>query len=156
MVIVHSWESLRATFEARASEWALAGAIFCLGLVSFFNTTLFQSPNFDGLTEWATQRTWAVGFLTIGFLRGMVLIINGGWWRTPHFRAVFAFLAAGVWFHLMLGFAANLSFALAIMPWLFLLDAYNALRAGREAGIAQLFQSSHKKKENDGAPSIKH
>lgn len=150
MVIIHAWQSLSDTFEARASEWAMSAAILCLGLVCVVNTELFLAPNFHGLTEWLSQQTWAILFLLVGTARLTVLLINGAYWRTPQFRSIFAFISAGVWFQLLLGFAANISFALAIMPFLFLLDAYNALRAAREAGIGLLFHHIKKDAKNAG------
>jgi hypothetical protein len=156
--IAHSWQSLSDTFEARASEWALAGAMLCLGLVSALNADLFTDPAFRGLTDWASQPMWALGFLTVGILRLIVLLVNGAYWRTPQFRCLFAFISAGVWFQLLLGFAANLSFFLAFLPWIFGLDVYNAVRAGREAGIGFLFHRYHQEgmKSNGGPAIAKH
>lgn len=154
MYIAHSWQSLTDTFEARASEWALAGATFSLGLVSMLNTDLYTNPGFRGLTEWFDQPTWTIIFLTVGFLRLTVLLINGAYWRTPQFRCLFAFITAGVWFQLLLGFAANLSFFLAVMPWIFGLDVYNAKRAGREAGISLLFHSYHTREAKNGGSAV--
>ncbi len=154
MVIIHAWESLSDTFEARASEWALSAATVCLGLVCLFNSDLFVNRAFRGLSEWAGQDAWAIGFLLVGIARLTVLLINGAYWRTPQFRSAFAFLTAGVWFQLLLGFAANFSFLLAIMPWLFLLDTYNAMRAGREAGIGLRFHRLKRDAENGGQHSI--
>jgi hypothetical protein len=149
MITVHAWESINETFEARASEWALACVMFSLGVVSAVNEDLFASSNaFGVLARWATQETWALIFLSVGFVRLCVLFVNGGYWRTPHFRSALAFASCFVWFQLVLGFAPNVSFLLATMPWVFLLDAYNALRSAREAGIAQYLHMSKKSTRN--------
>lgn len=149
MITVYSWHSLRQTFEARASEWALAFMTFSLGVVSFFNVDLFADFRFSNLARVADQTTWAWGFLLVGGFRLSALFINGSYWRTPQIRSIFAFLTCFVWFQLALGLLYNFSFGIALLPWLFLLDAYNSVRAGREAGVAQYIQR-HAKDTNNG------
>lgn len=156
MLIVHAWESLNETFEARASEWCLGAATCTLALVSFLNVDLFKSPGFDRLADVAAQQTWAWIFLVFGGARITVLLINGAYWRTPLFRALLAFFTAGLWFQLTWGVAANWSFGIALMPWLFVLDTYNALRAGREAGVAQFLHKQKKDLKSGRLPEAIH
>lgn len=151
MIINHTWSSLNQTFEARASEWALAAITVCLGLVCLLNLDLFDNPIYHYLRTWANPEIWGSIFVLIGASRLTVLFINGGYWRTPHFRSIFAFTCCFLWFQLSLGFASNLGFGLAVYPWLFFLDAYNALRAGREAGIAQYLQKHRRETQNGGS-----
>lgn len=148
MITIYSWQSLRRTFEARASEWALAWMTVSLGIVSLINPQLFETPGFNKIVRIAEPMVWMIGFMTVGILRLSVLFINGMWWRTPHFRCAFAFLTCFLWFNVSIGLAVNQSFGLAIVPWLFLLDAYNSIRSGKEAGIAQYLQEN--KKETGG------
>ncbi len=140
MVIVHSLslESLRETFEARASEWMLACATLSLAFVFFLNINMFYSEAFEGLRGINNNRYfWGMAFFVVGAIRLSVLTINGSYYRTPHMRAVTAFFCAGVWFMLCVAFARNGSVLIAITPWIFFLDAYNTVRAAKEAGKSE-------------------
>lgn len=119
-----------------------------LSVVFFLNDTMFYRESFEGMRNLINhQVTWAFLFLTIGLIRLIILLINGAYWRTPHFRAVTAFLSAGVWFLLTIGFIRNGSVLAAILPWVFLLDAYNIKRASREAGKSEYVQRYMKTKQ---------
>jgi hypothetical protein len=149
MVIAHSFRSLQETFEARASEWMLTCALISLSIVFFFNDDMFYKEAFNGLRELnPEQDTWAVLFAVVGMARLSVLLVNGMYWRTPHFRALGAFLCMGIWFVFCIGFLRNGSIMIAIMPWIFLLDAYNAKRASREAGKSEYIQRYGRRKED--------
>lgn len=150
MVIIHSWTSFQQTFEARASEWFLGAITASLAIVTMLNDDLFQGLNFVGLKSVFSQDTWALIFLVLGVSRIIVLIINGNYWRTPHFRCAMAFFSCFLWFQLALGLAPNMSLGLAVFPWLFLLDAFNALRAGREVGMAQVIQHHRQEAKSHG------
>ena len=151
MVIVHnmSIQSLRETFEARASEWMLTGATLSLAVVFFANEGMFTREAFEGLRDINDSRIlWAIAFAVIGIIRLTVLIVNGAYWRTPHFRAATAFLCTGIWFALCAGFARNGSVLIAIVPWIFFLDAYNTRRAAKEAGKSEFIQRYIKNKQD--------
>jgi len=137
-IIIHSFRSLQDTFEARASEWAFASMLILMSGVFFVNDGMLYQQAFDGLRTIAkSQLVWAFVFLIMGILRLTVLIINGAYWRTPHLRSLTAFLSSGLWFMLLIGFLRNGSIMTAVMPPLFLLDAYNAKRAAKEAGRSE-------------------
>jgi hypothetical protein len=153
MIIAHSFHSLRDTFEARASEWALTGVLLSMALVFLLNDAFFYKEHFSGLRDIANSRGfWAAILTFVGLTRLSVLVINGSYYRTPHWRSATAFLSAGVWFLLFMGFLRNGSIMAAIAPWIFLLDAYNSKRAGREAGMSEFIQRHVKKRgvENAG------
>lgn len=138
--------SLHETFEARASEWALTGMVISLSLVFILNTDLIESPNFIRLRSISDNSIWwaAICFV-VGISRLTVLLINGSYWRTPHLRALTAFLSLWIWFLFIVGFVRNGSLMAAIMPWIFILDAYNAKRSAREAGKSEFIQRYGKK-----------
>lgn len=161
MVIVHnmSIQSLRETFEARASEWMLTGAVLSLAVVFFANEAMFWRDSFEGLRDINKSRLfWAFLFTIVGLIRLTVLIVNGAYWRTPHFRAAAAFFCTGIWFVLCAGFVRNGSVLIALVPWIFFLDAYNTRRAAREAGKSEFIQRYLKKKQDsaDGRVSRPH
>jgi hypothetical protein len=140
MIIVHSLslESLRETFEARASEWMLTGATLSLAFVFFLNIKMFYSEAFEGLREINNNRFfWSLTLFVVGAIRLSVLLINGSYYRTPHMRSITAFFCAGIWFMMIIAFARNGSMMIAIAPWIFFLDAYNTVRAAREAGTSE-------------------
>lgn len=156
MVIVHTFQSIQDTFEARASEWMLTFATISLAVVFFFNEPMFYREAFDGLRQINSNHVvWAAVLGTIGVTGLVVLLINGSYWRTPHFRAIMAFLRAGVWFFLALGFVRNGSVMIALVPWIFFLDAYNAKRAAREAGQSE-FVGRHMRKRNARIAQVTH
>lgn len=144
MIVVHSFRSLQETFEARASEWALTGVMISLSLVFLLNDEMFYRSSFDGMRGILDNRYgWALILAVVGLTRLAVLIINGSHWRTPHMRSLTAFLSAGVWFLFCAGFIHNGSIMIAIAPWIFFLDAYNAKRASHEAGRSEYMQRYH-------------
>lgn len=150
MVIVHnvSLSSLRETFESRASEWMLTGATLSLAAVFFVNEGMFLREAFEGLRGMNSSRFfWGFIFAIIGLIRLTVLLVNGAYWRTPHFRAATAFLSSGIWFVLCAGFARNGSVLIALVPWIFFLDAYNTRRAAKEAGKSEFVQRYLKNKQ---------
>lgn len=150
LAIHEAFASLGETFEARASEWALASAMMLLAFMAFYNVTLFDSPSFRVMASMADQYTWGWIFMTVGASRLAVLLINGAWWRTPAFRTLFSFMSVGVWFWLTLGLSGNFAIGFAVFPPMMALDFYNALRAARETGISYYIHMKAGGRENVG------
>lgn len=144
MIVVHSFRSLQETFEARASEWALTGVLISLSIVFLVEGDMFSRNTFDGLRSILDSHYgWSAILAVVGLTRLSVLVVNGYYWRTPHLRSLTAFLSAGIWFLFCAGFARHGSIMVAVAPWIFLLDAYNAKRAGHEAGKSEYIQRYH-------------
>lgn len=140
MMFAHFGASLRETFPARASEWALAFMVFNISIVFTLNEDFFASNPvaLAGLERIMSQPSWAYLCYALGGGRLLVLMVNGAWRRSPHLRAAGAFLSTGFWFLILSGFWATgtFGFVMAIAPVLLLLDTYNTLRAIGEAGIS--------------------
>lgn len=137
MILAHISNSLRETFPTRAPEWALGAVLYLWGMVLTFNTDLFTTQqSFHVLAQMMPQSTWAILCLGVGGCRLVMLVINGVWRRSPHLRAFAAFVACFFWFWISLGIlqAGTFGTGLAVYPILFLLDAYNVIRAARDAG----------------------
>ena len=147
MILAHSVKTLKTTFDARASEWALAVATLLLGVSFVFNETLFVDSGWRALAQFASQETWGFVCTTLGALRLLVLLINGAWWRSPHLRALMAFLSCFVWWQMSSDLVPNFALGFALLPPILALDAYNAIRAGREAGVAHYIQRRKVKAE---------
>lgn len=139
MIWRHFSTSLRETFPTRASEWALAVMLFLWGIVLAVNVDLFtESRSFSEIARVFGQSTLSWMCLAAGGGRLAMLAVNGAWRRSPHLRAIGAFVSAGFWFMISMGFlqAGTFGTGLAVYPVLFLLDAYNVIRAAGDAGTA--------------------
>lgn len=140
----HVFSSLKETFPARASEWALATILFGWGLALSSNPTLFTiSPSYDGLEGLAKQSTWAWLCLLGGGLRLVFLIINGSWRRTPHLRAASAFATCFFWGQITIGMLASGTgtTGLTVYPVLLCLDLFNFFRALGDAARSDRYHN---------------
>lgn len=139
MILAHLRSSLRETFPARASEWALATILLNWSTILYLNPTLFATvPSFSIISEIAPQPVWLALCGLAGGARLVILLINGAWRRSPHARAVGAFVSCFFWFEISVGLflAGTWGTGLAVYPVLLLLDSFNVLRAGGEAGLS--------------------
>lgn len=137
MIWTHITRSLKETFPTRASEWALGAIIFLWAVMLSANPDLFvESRSFVPLARIFDQDTWTLLCLAIGGGRLLMLAINGAWRRSPHLRAIAAFISCFFWFQISLGFfqAGTYGTGLAVYPVLFALDVYNTFRAAGDAG----------------------
>lgn len=152
MILAHVTQSLRDTFPARASEWALATVLFLWSAILNLNVDLFQTANsatYHALESLMSQSDWGVLCLIVGGGRLVTLAINGAWRRTPHLRAFCAFISGLFWLEITIGALQGgaVGTALAIYPVLFLLDTYNVIRAMGEAGRSD---ATHKRMAGNG------
>lgn len=137
MIWAHFSRSLRETFPTRASEWALGLMLFLWSVILSINPDLFETSNsLAPLGQILSQSTWAVLCLIAGGGRLIMLAVNGAWRRSPHLRAIGAFVSCFFWFQISLGMlqAGTVGTGLAVYPVLFFLDVYNVFRASRDAG----------------------
>lgn len=136
MIWVHIQTSFKETFHFRAGEWAAAVMITLWGISVFGQPGLFETnASFSEFPRAASQVTWAIGAMIVGGLRLFVLLINGAWRRSYHWRAITAFLTCFFWMEISLSFygSGQPVTALAIYPVLLVLDSYYVLRATHEA-----------------------
>ncbi|KFB11019.1 hypothetical protein [Nitratireductor basaltis] len=139
MILAHIKQSLRETFPVRASEWALALMLLNWSLILVLNPDLFaDGASYRPLAAMMKQDTWALLCLVAGAGRLIFLAINGAWRRSPHLRALGAFIACLFWFQITVGFAqaGTWSTGLAVYPVLLLLDSYNVMRAVTDAAAS--------------------
>ncbi|MBL8578073.1 MAG: hypothetical protein JNK47_12665 [Mesorhizobium sp.] len=118
--------------------------LFLWAIVLQVNPDLFKNaPSFGPLAQMVQQSTWAMLCLVVGGGRLVMLAINGAWRRSPHLRALAAFISCFFWFQISLGFlqAGTFGTGLAIYPVLFALDVYNAFRAAGDAGSSDRIHS---------------
>src|SRR4051812_35457177 len=106
MIMLHGWQSLRQTFPVRKSEWTAAFVTFGISIVLLLNDDLFeQSAGYDAMARVAPQWLWQWMLFAVGLGRLAVLGINGAYWRTPHLRALAAFVSCFTWWQIFAGLA---------------------------------------------------
>lgn len=140
----HMRTSMRETFHYRASEWALACIIMLWAMTLWSAPELFASvATYSSMTHMIPQEWWAIGMAVAGGGRLVALAINGAWHRTPHLRALGAFVSCFFWLEISFGLwhTGTPTTGLAVYPVLLLLDSYNVLRA---AGDARHADEHHK------------
>jgi hypothetical protein len=71
--------------------------------------------------------------IVFGLVRLMILLINGAWRRSPHGRAVTAFLCCFFWTQIVLSFAPTFGFAFVMACGWLGADVINVMRAMRDA-----------------------
>ena len=131
--------SANRKFPGRAAEWLTAAIITSMGVAFAGWPRMFVTSDYlTELRDFAPQSFWAVSLLLIGFVRLSALFINGSWRRSPHVRVVGAILSVLVWAKILDGFVhlGRPSPALAIYPWLALIDFYSVFRASADARLA--------------------
>lgn len=135
---VHAWQSLRQSFPIRKSEWVAGWTMFGMAMVMLLNPGLFETGEaYDGMMRWMPQEVWQWAIFTISMVRLVVLFINGAYWRSPHWRAVAAFLSCFVWWQIAAGLAGNMGLGMVAFAGYFVLDALNFKQALVEAGISE-------------------
>ena len=152
MIFAHITRSLRDTFPGRASEWALGFMLFGWAVILAANPDLFtEGMGYRGLAAVFHQQVWMWLCLVVGGGRLIVLAINGAWRRSPHLRGTAAFISCFFWFEVTVGIIQTglVNTGLAIYPVLFLLDAFNAIRAMGEAGLSDRIHGRGKKHGTD-------
>ncbi|KTR07477.1 hypothetical protein NS365_04085 [Aureimonas ureilytica] len=75
MVIV---VQLARHFSVRRFEWFMALALLWIGWALYQPADTFaRSPSYDIMARWASEETWAYLLMGTGFVRIVVLVING-------------------------------------------------------------------------------
>lgn len=133
--------SLHEHFPIRVTDWLLSAILFSWGLrVFFMPPDVWAMPTYSGLAIIASQLAWASVAISLGVARLSALFVNGAVRRSPHLRAIGAFLAVFIWVQMCLGAMTSevIGTSVAIYPWLALGDLFNVYRAARDARTADL------------------
>lgn len=145
LFFAHVRGNFAATLWPRLGEWFCAGMLVGLGWVSIVHPDLMRmakSAAYNDMLSWAPQETWAYVFLVGGMLRLTVLLINGAWRRSPHYRATAAFLSCFFWWQITKSFYAVFGYAYILAAGIMFLDFANMIRA---AGDAKLIDHAFEK-----------
>lgn len=138
LIMARFARSLRETFPTRASEWALGTILFLWSILMAADPELLATSRLRGMLSLASQDVWALVTFGVGGGRLLILGVNGAWRRTPHLRAMAAFISCFFWFQFTISIIQlnDIVTGLAIFPVLFMLDVYNVFRASRDAGYS--------------------
>lgn len=129
---------LQDHFPMRVTDWLLASILCTWGIAALWiDPTTWNQPIYSGL-NYFPREVWAAVGIIIGISRLIALFINGALRRTPHVRAVGAFLSCWVWWWLALGMltAHQISFGIGVYPWLLIAEVYNVYRAASDARLS--------------------
>lgn len=137
MLLAHFRTRFADAFFPRLMEWQAAFVLFGGALLLLVNEDLFEtSPvGYHLMEKWASQPAWGYFTLTLATGRLVVLIVNGAWRRSPHARAVTAFLSCAVWFPLTASFSAAAGWGMVFAAGMLLGDLLNIVRTARDARI---------------------
>lgn len=138
-VTLHSpWASLKQTWPIRKSEWSCAFGVCGLWLVMALRPEMFGTySGYKPLAALAPQWVWQWFCFAIGFGRVVALFVNGGYYRTPHARCVFAYLSCFIWFSLFRGLSENLGIGMVLAAIPLFIDVANAKQSGHEAAASE-------------------
>lgn len=138
LVFAHIQKNFAAAFFPRLSEWWAASVMFALGWMLAANPDLMASSPariYDAMLSIAPQTTWSSSLIIFACLRLTVLLINGAWRRSPHLRALSAFLSCFLWTQITLSFATSLDFSFVLACGWLGTDMINIMRAMRDARL---------------------
>jgi hypothetical protein len=136
MFVSHVRTNFAAAFFPRLSEWLAACVLFALGTVLAANADLMVSTDAEAyqlMRLVAPQSTWSLVLIGFSCIRLIILLVNGAWRRSPHLRALTAFLSCFVWTQIVLSFAPTFGFAFVLACGWLGMDMINIMRAMRDA-----------------------
>lgn len=136
VVLTTARDHFTEAFFPRRSEWGGAALLMLGGWVLYANPDLMETSHgraFDLMKATFHQDTWMRLLIVFGFLRLSVLAINGAWRRSPHLRALSAFLSCFFWWHIMLSYYASFGLAWAAYAVFLALEFSNMIVAARDA-----------------------
>ncbi|WP_143061937.1 hypothetical protein [Faunimonas pinastri] len=129
---------IRTHIKVRVAEWALGTILFNFGWILLLPAQTFDGPSYAGMARVAPEGVWGLACLIVGAARLVALFINGTRRRTPHVRAIMAFLSCFFWLQISLCFlqAGTVPTGLAVYPVLLALDIFNLFRASSDARLS--------------------
>ncbi|WP_283196626.1 hypothetical protein [Rhizobium sp. BT04] len=135
MVFAHIRDNFAAAFFPRLSEWLAGFVLLGLGWMLSANPDLMQAGKLDYqlMLIIASQSFWSTVLIIFAGCRLSVLLINGAWRRSPHLRALAAFLSCFFWTQITLSFAPTFGFAFILACGWLGMDMINIMRAMRDA-----------------------
>lgn len=128
-------------FPLRVTEWLVAGMLLSWGVATLnMPATEWNVAINRELADLAGRTFWGLYAVALGVMRLAALFVNGAIRRSPHARAIAAFLSCLIWSQLTLA-AFTFTWAapsMSFYPWLLVADVYNVWRAARDAKLSDM------------------
>lgn len=151
---------LKRHFNARWTEWFMAGFAFCWGLYVVFHPELFtQEATKHTLAGLASMTgslppaaVWGAGPMVLGMVRAATLFINGTWTRTPLIRLGMSFASAFIWTQVFIGFLKTGIPNTGLIPYFgyVVMDTMSAYRAATDTVYAEKVRHETKQDKSRG------
>lgn len=141
-MIAHIRENFAAAFFPRLSEWIAASMLLAIGVMLLLNPDQLQTPGvraYGLMLSIMDQESWSNSYIAFSMVRLVVLLVNGALRRSPHLRALSAFLSCLPWTLLVLSFSQTFGFAFIMACGWLAMDMVNILRAMRDARTVDEF-----------------
>lgn len=137
MILTHIRTRFADAFFPRLLEWQAGAVLFAGGVLMLMNADLMiMSPvGYRRMLSIMSQEHWGYLAFTIGSVRMAVLVVNGAWRRSPHARALTAFLSCAIWFPLAMSFAAIAGWGMVFATGMLFGDLLNIVRTMRDARV---------------------
>ncbi len=132
---------LQDHFPQRITDWLISGILVTWGMACLAAPAeVWDQPINGMLAKIATQGQIGSFAMVLGIVRLGALFVNGAVQRTPHLRALGAFLSLFLWVQITLGmsYGGLPSISAIFYPWLLMADVYNVYRASRDAKFSDL------------------
>lgn len=145
---------LQDHFAIRVTDWLVSGCLVSWGMALLgAPATVWADPVNSELAKIGSQTLWGATAMVLGLMRLGSLFVNGAVRRTPHLRAIGAFLTLFIWTQILLGLAGGVmpSVAAIFYPWLFVADLYNVYRAAQDAKFSDMRARALKGAAGDAA-----
>lgn len=132
--------------KTRAIEWLFACMMVIWGAMLLLPGDMLNQPTFEILLRIAPERSWGFFSITVGYVRGAALIINGHWRRSPILRmlgAIFGMMwwTCLAWFYGLAIINGAKPFPMYGCIFLFVFfEGYSAYRCGEDAARAHSFR----------------
>lgn len=130
---------LQDHFPLRVSDWFAAGILTSWGMaVLAASPAIWSLTIYANLAKITSQDVWGCFALSLGIVRIGALFINGAMRRSPHARAVGAFLSMFIWMQMTFAILTLHAPGISIIfyPWLLAVDCYNVYRAAQDAKLS--------------------
>lgn len=137
-MIILKVDTLGDSLKFRLSEWGLSVIMLCFGFILLHPYDTLAAPVYALMRSTASEMVWGWGCFILGATRLIVLIINGAWKRSPHFRAFAAFLSCFVWVQIALSLSVGgtLPTGIAVYSVFVIMDMVSAYRAAADARVS--------------------
>ena len=136
ILLSHVRDNFAEAFYPRLSEWWAAGLLLAMGWVLSANPDLMfgaKTQVYETMLMIAPQEGWAAIMKVFAAGRLITLLINGAWRRSPHLRALGAFLSSFFWMQITLSSASTFGLVFVFAAGVLTLDFLNMIRATRDA-----------------------